>query len=142
MGSRRFFVSMASAAMGAAMLPGGAARARAGIRADVSTSQQAEEIRHPFGVQHIYYRGATNELNVFEGGSLRLKPGAEPHPPHQHAEEEILLVAEGSGEIVVKGRVTPAGPGCMMYTNANESHGIKNTGSKDLLFYYFKWLKA
>ena len=30
----------------------------------------------------------------------------------------------------------------MMYTNANELHGIKNTGSQDLVFYYFKWLKA
>ena len=66
----------------------------------------------------------------------------EPHPPHKHPEEEILLVAEGSGEIYVEGETTEVQAGAMMYTNANELHGIKNTGSQDLVFYYFKWLKS
>jgi hypothetical protein len=25
-------------------------------------------------------------------GSLRLKPGMEPHPPHTHPEEEFMLI--------------------------------------------------
>ena len=66
----------------------------------------------------------------------------EPHPPHKHQEEEIMLVTEGSGEIYVQGEVTQVGPGSMMYTNANELHGIKCTGAEPLLFYYFKWLKS
>ena len=80
-------------------------------------------------------------LTVFEGGNLRLAPGMEPHPPHKHPEEEILLVTEGSGEIVVEGEVTKVGPGSMMYTAADSLHGIKNTGQDPMLFYYFKWAK-
>ena len=142
MQDRRFFFAMASAAVGATMAPGGTPGAQAAIGAAVKTGGKAEKLEHPFGVQHIYYQGATNELSVLEGGSLRLKPGMEPHPPHKHQEEEIMLVTEGSGEIYVQGEVTQVGPGSMMYTNANELHGIKCTGAEPLLFYYFKWLKS
>jgi quercetin dioxygenase-like cupin family protein len=72
-------------------------------------------------------------------GSLSLKPGMSPHPPHQHPEEEIMIVTEGSGEIVVEGKVTPVAPGSMMYCAAGKLHGIKNTGTKPLLFYFCKW---
>jgi len=142
MQDRRFFFAMASAAVGATMAPGGTPGAQAAIGAAVKTGGKAKKLEHPFGVQHIYYQGPTNELSVFEGGSLRLKPGMEPHPPHKHPEEEIMLVTEGGGEIYVQGEVTQVGPGSMMYTNANELHGIKCTGAEPLLFYYFKWLKS
>ncbi len=142
MQDRRFFVTMASVALGSAMAPGGTPPARAAIGAGVKTGAKSEKLEHPFGVQHIYYQGPTNELSVFEGGSLRLNPGMEPHPPHKHPEEEIMVVTEGSGEISVEGKVTNVSPGSMMYTNANELHGVKCTGAEPLLFYYFKWLKA
>ena len=142
MQDRRFFLAALSAALGTTMAPGGTPVARAAIGAAVKTGSKAQNLEHPFGVQQIYYQGPTNELSVFEGGNLRLNPGMEPHPPHKHPEEEIMLVTEGTGEISVEGEVTTVGPGSMMYTNAEELHGVKNTGSEPLLFYYFKWLKA
>ncbi len=142
MKDRRFFFAMASAALGATMVPGGKPAARAAIGAGVKAGSKAETLEHPFGVQQIYYQGPTNELSAFEGGNLRLNAGMEPHPPHKHPEEEVMIVTEGAGEIYVEGETTRVGPGSMMYTNANELHGIKNTGSEPLLFYYFKWLKA
>lgn len=142
MKNRRQLLSMLSVAASATMAPGGTAAATAGMKADVKPSKKAEEIRHSFGLQHIYYQGPTNELRAFEGGSLRLHPGMEPHPPHQHPDEEIMVVTEGAGEIYLEGEVIQVQAGSMMYTNANELHGVKNTGSEDLLFYYFKWLKA
>ena len=39
-------------------------------------------------------------------GSLRLNPGAEPHPPHKHPEEEFMLITEGTGEMKVDGKLT------------------------------------
>lgn len=72
-------------------------------------------------------------------GSLRLNPGATPHAPHRHPEEEFLLVTEGTGEISIDGKITKAGPGSMMYCAANKLHGIVNTGKAPLLFYFYKW---
>jgi divalent metal cation (Fe/Co/Zn/Cd) transporter len=95
--------------------------------------------QEPFGEHFLYFDGATDELSVMVAGSLRLHPGASPHPPHQHPEEEFMLVTEGKGEILVDGTINPVGPGSMMYCRGNAMHGIENTGTEPMLFYYYKW---
>ena len=92
-----------------------------------------------FGDLRVYYDGPTGQLAAMTAGSLRLKPGMSPHPPHQHPEEEIMVVTEGTGEITVEGKTTPVSPGSMMFCAAGKLHGIVNTGKTPLLFYYFKW---
>ena len=138
MENRRHFFTM----MGAALAAAGAPSAQAKVSDNVLGANKAQELEHPFGVQHIYYQGPTDMLQAFEGGSLSLAPGMEPHPPHKHPDEEIMIVTEGSGEISVEGEITAVGPGSMMYTGANKLHGVRNTGDEPLLFYYFKWQKA
>ena len=137
MENRRDFFALVGAALAAAGAPSAAAK----VTDDVRGADQAQTLEHPFGVQQIYYQGPTDMLKVFEGGNLRLKAGMEPHPPHSHEEEEIMVVTEGTGEISVEGKITPVAPGAMMYTASNSLHGIKNTGDEALLFYYFKWIK-
>jgi oxalate decarboxylase/phosphoglucose isomerase-like protein (cupin superfamily) len=39
----------------------------------------------------------------------------------------------------VDGKLTKVGPGSMMYCNGNSMHGIENTGTEPMLFYYYKW---
>lgn len=94
----------------------------------------------PFGDLEIYFEGPTDQLKSVTGGSLRLKAGMEPHPPHAHPEEEFMIITEGTGEIVVEGKTTKVGPGSMMYCAGGRPHGIKNTGSAPLLFYFYKWM--
>ena len=94
MTERRHILSMLSVAEGATMALVGTPVAKVGIKADVRPWEQAEEIEHTFGVQRVFHRGPTNELSALEVGSLRLKLGTEPRPPHQHPDEEILLVTE------------------------------------------------
>jgi len=100
---------------------------------------KAKLTREPFGDLRIYFDGPTDQLKSMTAGSLRLKAGATPHPPHQHPEEEFMVITEGMGEISVEGKVTKVGPGAMMYCAANALHGIVNTGKTPLLFYFYKW---
>lgn len=95
--------------------------------------------REPFGDLRIYYDGPTDQLKAMTAGSLRLKPGTSPHPPHQHPEEEFMVITEGTGDVSVEGKITKVGPGTMMYCAANKLHGIVNTGKTPLLFYFYKW---
>ena len=95
--------------------------------------------KEAFGDLRIYYDGPTDQLKAMTAGSLRLKPGMTPHAPHQHPEEEFMVITEGSGEIVVDGKTTKVGAGSMMYSAANKVHGIVNTGKTPLLFYFYKW---
>lgn len=100
---------------------------------------QSKLTKEPFGDLHIYFEGATDQIKSMTAGSLRLKAGMSPHPPHDHPEEEFMVITEGTGEIICDGKTVKVGPGSMMYCAANKSHGIKNTGKTPLLFYFYKW---
>ncbi|AFL87291.1 cupin domain-containing protein [Terriglobus roseus DSM 18391] len=94
----------------------------------------------PGATAYVHYNGPTNQLTTLCSGMCVLEPGASPHPPHQHPEEETMIVAEGTGEITVDGKTTSVGPGAIMYTAANTWHGIVNTGKTPMTFYFSKWL--
>jgi mannose-6-phosphate isomerase-like protein (cupin superfamily) len=87
-----------------------------------------------------HYNGPTDQLSGLCAGMCVLDPGSSPHPPHQHPEEEFMIVASGTGEIECAGKTTNVGPGAMMYCAGNTIHGITNTGVVPLTFYWSKWL--
>src|SRR4051794_31379484 len=89
---------------------------------------QAKVTHENFGDLRIYMEGSTDQLGAMTFGSLMLKPGMSPHPPHEHPEEEIMVITEGAGEISVEGKVTKVAAGTSMYCAANKLHGIVNTG--------------
>jgi cupin domain len=91
-----------------------------------------------FGVLRIYFDGPTGHLHALTVGSLVLNAGMAPHPPHQHPEEEIMLVTEGTGEITVETKAYPVAPGSMMYCSGQRMHGI-TAGPHGLTFYFYKW---
>jgi mannose-6-phosphate isomerase-like protein (cupin superfamily) len=69
-----------------------------------------------------------------------LEAGKTPHAPHTHPEEEVMIVESGVGEIYCDGKTTKVGPGSVMFTTPNTAHGITNTGTTPLVFYYVKWV--
>lgn len=120
-------------------LPALAAGAPAKLPNIVLDPARAKVTHEPFGDLTVYFEGPTDQVKSMTAGSLRLKPGMEPHPPHTHAEEEFMIVTEGSGEIVIEGKKYAVAPGSMMYCGGGKSHGVRNTGKTPLLFYYYKW---
>jgi mannose-6-phosphate isomerase-like protein (cupin superfamily) len=94
----------------------------------------------PGAVAYVHYNGPTDQLSTMCTGMCVLEPGASPHPPHRHPEEETMIVAIGTGVIEVDGIATPVGPGAMMYCGANVLHGITNTGITPMTFYWSKWI--
>lgn len=88
----------------------------------------------------VHYNGPTDQLSGMCTGMAVLDPGASPHPPHRHPEEEFLIVADGTGEIECDGKATQVGPGSVMYCAGNVLHGIVNTGKVPMTFYWSKWM--
>jgi mannose-6-phosphate isomerase-like protein (cupin superfamily) len=116
-----------------------ASAAPAAIPNTVLASGKAKLTKEPFGDLRIYFEGPTDQVRSMTAGSLLLKAGMTPHEPHQHPEEEFMVITEGTGEITVDGKLLKAGPGSMMYCAAGKLHGIVNTGKTPLLFYFYKW---
>ena len=127
--------------MTAALLPAVNARAAGGKITNAALGPEKARLqREKFGDLRVYFEGATGQLKSLTAGSLDLKPGMSPHAPHQHAEEEIMLITHGEGEISLDGKITKVAPGSMMYCAANRLHGVTNTGKTPLIFYYYKWI--
>jgi mannose-6-phosphate isomerase-like protein (cupin superfamily) len=91
------------------------------------------------GKNGVYLSGDTPASTKFATGRFILEAGKTPHPPHTHVEEEVMVIESGHGEIICDGKTTKVGPGSVMYATPNTSHGITNTGSEPIVFYYIKW---
>jgi quercetin dioxygenase-like cupin family protein len=91
-----------------------------------------------WGAFHKHLGGPTSATADVLSGVVELKAGSEPHPPHQHADEEFLYVLEGSGTWFLNGKEIPAKTGDVLYTAPNDIHGIR-AGAAPLKFFVAKW---
>jgi mannose-6-phosphate isomerase-like protein (cupin superfamily) len=115
-----------------------------GVKAQTITlpSVAMKEFRdqgNPVGTIGLYVSGETPASTKFVTGRFVLDPGKTPHAPHTHVEEEVMIVESGQGEIFCDGKTTRVGPGSVMFTTPNAPHGITNTGTTPLVFYFVKW---
>jgi mannose-6-phosphate isomerase-like protein (cupin superfamily) len=136
MWNRRAFLGASTAALPS--ITGFASAQQAHLQSLVIDPATAKLTHESYGDQRIYFDGSTEQLRALTVGSLALKAGMVPHPPHQHPEEEIMLVTEGTGVITVETKSYEAGAGSMMYCSAQQIHGI-TAGPHGLTFYFYKW---
>lgn len=102
---------------------------------------QAQALRadEAWGSYFKYYSGNTDYLQDVLSGVVVLNPGEENHPPHQHSEEEFLMVVEGNGTWTINQDVSPALAGDLLFAQAGDLHGLRNTGSTPLRFVFIKY---
>jgi mannose-6-phosphate isomerase-like protein (cupin superfamily) len=102
-------------------------------------AEDAVPTRGDWGEWRRYFRGETHGTKDMVVLAVTLKPGQAPHPPHQHAEEEFMILAEGSGTWHLDGKELPARKGDALYAAPWVMHGIKNTGDAPLTYFMVKW---
>ena len=64
------------------------------------------------------------------------------HAPHQHPEEKMTIVKEGTVEVLVDGKLQTVGPGSVVFQATNHLHSIKNVGTLNATYYAVKWKSA
>ncbi len=145
---RRAFLTAAAAAVPALAIEAGAQithvdTSRYGPQLKSSTVQLAglpAKGDSPGAKAYVQFNAPTKQQAAVAAGVCTLEPGARPHPPHTHPEEELMWIGSGTGEIVVDGVTTQVKAGDCMYAEANVLHGIVNTGSTPMTFYFTKFL--
>jgi quercetin dioxygenase-like cupin family protein len=81
----------------------------------------------------------TATLDELEIHITTLNAGETPHPPHQHPDEELVIIKEGTVESLVNGELKRVGPGSIIFQAANQMHSIRNVGSGPATYHVIKW---
>jgi mannose-6-phosphate isomerase-like protein (cupin superfamily) len=90
------------------------------------------------GERRAVFDASTPALADLECHITTLNPGESPHPPHQHADEELMILKEGTLEVMQNGvtnRVTADG---IIFQASNEPHGLRNAGTNRATYFVFK----
>jgi quercetin dioxygenase-like cupin family protein len=93
----------------------------------------------PIGESRKFFRAPTATLDELECHVTTLNPGEQAHPPHQHPDEELLIVKEGTVEALVNGEWKRVGPGSVIFQASNVLHAIRNVGDTPATYHVIKW---
>ena len=91
------------------------------------------------GAVRQFFRAPTATLDELECHVTTLNPGESPHPPHKHADEELIIVKEGTLEALVNGELKRVGPGSVIFQASNQLHGLKNVGAGPATYHVIRW---
>jgi quercetin dioxygenase-like cupin family protein len=99
---------------------------------------------HPtaVGERRAFFTSLTATLDEISVNMTTLNPGEWPHPPHQHPDEEMILIREGTLEITINDKVQRAGPGSVVFVAPNDLHGWRNVGSTRANYFVLRWTTA
>ncbi|MEP7273734.1 MAG: cupin domain-containing protein [Acidobacteriota bacterium] len=86
-----------------------------------------------------FFQAPTATLDELECHVTTLNPGETPHPPHQHPDEEVIIIKEGTVESLNNGQLKRVGPGSVIFQGANQMHSIRNVGQTPATYHVIKW---
>jgi quercetin dioxygenase-like cupin family protein len=91
------------------------------------------------GARRDVFDTPTATLDQLECHITTINPGEAPHAPHQHADEELIIVKEGTIEAMQNGVTKTASAGSIIFEASNQLHGLKNVGKTPATYYVVKW---
>jgi quercetin dioxygenase-like cupin family protein len=91
------------------------------------------------GARRDVFDAPTATLERFECHVTTVKVGEAAHAAHQHFEEELVIVKEGTLESDQNGEIKKAGPGSVIFQASNQLHGVRNIGTTPATYFVCKW---
>jgi mannose-6-phosphate isomerase-like protein (cupin superfamily) len=91
------------------------------------------------GERRQVFDAPTVTLARIESHITTINPGEAPHAAHQHPEEELMILREGTLEVVQAGQTNRAEAGGMIFCASAEMHGLRNIGTNRATYYVLKW---
>ena len=89
-----------------------------------------------------FFRAPTATLNELELHVTTLPAGATSHAPHKHPNEELVIVKEGTVEVLVDGQLKRVGPGSVVFNASNQMHSLRNVGDGPATYHVINWTTA
>ncbi len=86
-----------------------------------------------------FFRAPTATLDELECHVTTLNPGEASHPPHKHPNEELVIVKEGTVEVLSNGEMKRVGPGSVIFNASNQLHSLRNVGTVPATYHVINW---
>jgi uncharacterized cupin superfamily protein len=143
MPSRRDLAIAVPTALGTALLTLAAVAAAQGPRPLIGPSvydwTQLKAQTTDVGEYRQVLKGPTATLDELEVHVTTLLPGKWSHPPHQHPNEELVLIRQGTVETLSDGAWKRLGPGSVIFNASNSLHALKNVGAEPAVYDVVNW---
>jgi quercetin dioxygenase-like cupin family protein len=91
------------------------------------------------GESRSVFDAPTPALADLECHITTLNPGESPHPPHQHAAEELMIIREGTVEALQGDKTNLVTAGGIIFEASNELHGLRNIGTNRATYFVVKF---
>lgn len=86
-----------------------------------------------------FFQAPTATLDELECHVTTLNPGVASHPAHKHANEELVIIREGTVEVLVNGELKRVGPGSVVFNASNVMHSLRNVGDTPAVYHVISW---
>jgi ketosteroid isomerase-like protein/quercetin dioxygenase-like cupin family protein len=91
------------------------------------------------GMARSVLRSPTATLDELEIHVTALPAGKTTHAPHTHANEELIVIREGTLDAYQNGKLTRVGPGSLLFMGSNEPHNVTNVGDTTAVYHVINW---
>ena len=91
------------------------------------------------GERRAVFDAPTPTLANLECHITTLNPGESPHLPHRHADEELMIVKEGTLAAMQGDHTNIVAAGGIIFEASNELHGLKNIGTNRATYFVVKY---
>jgi len=100
-----------------------------------SIPEKKEEVRSV----RQFFKAPTATLDELELHVTTLGKGDTSHAPHRHPNEELVIVKEGTVEVLVAGEWKRVGAGSVIFNASNELHALRNVGDGPTVYHVINW---
>jgi uncharacterized cupin superfamily protein len=112
------------------------------VKSAVFDVNKIESQSAKYGSKRQLFDGRTTMLEMLECHISTVNPGEATHPPRPQADEELVIVKEGTLETQVDGQPQRVGPGSVIFAASGDPHGVKNIGDAPATYYVIRWTAA
>lgn len=100
---------------------------------------QIEAKTNETGSVRKFFQTPTATLDELECHVTTLNPGVASHPAHKHPNEELVIIREGTVEVLVNGELKRVGPGSVVFNASNVMHSLRNVGDTPAVYHVVSW---
>ena len=137
---RDLLVTVVSISFTAAVMALAGAAAKPVMHSSVFHWADLQVVPTKVGERRPVCNAPTPTLANLEIHITTLNPGEVPHPPHQHADEELMIVKEGTLEALQGDKTNIVTTGGLVFEASNELHGLRNVGTNRATYFVIKFM--